>query len=47
MSVDLTGGHPDMDYEEHRRTYKGFLIATQVLVAFIVILLIGMAYFLV
>jgi aa3 type cytochrome c oxidase subunit IV len=47
MSVDLTGGHPDMDYEEHHRTYKGFLIATQVLVAFIAILLIGMAYFLV
>ncbi len=47
MSVDLSGGHPDMDYEEHRRTYKGFLIGTQVLIAFVVILLIGMAYFLV
>ncbi len=47
MSVDLSGGHPDMDYEEHRRTYKGFLIGTQVLVAFVAILLIGMAFFLV
>ena len=47
MSVDLSDGHPDMDYEEHRRTYRVFLIGTQVLVAFVVILLIGRAFFLV
>lgn len=47
MSVDLSGGHPDMDYDEHRRTYKAFLIGAQVLTAFVVVLLVGMAYFLV
>ena len=47
MGVDLSGGHEDMDYEEHRRTYKGFVIGTQVLVIGIAVLLIGMAYFLV
>jgi hypothetical protein len=46
MSVDLTGGHPDMDYEEHKRTYKGFVMGAVVLVVFVAILLIGMAYFL-
>lgn len=47
MGVDLSGGHKDMDYEEHRRTYKGFLIGTQVLIAIVIVLLIGMAMFLV
>ncbi len=47
MAVDLSGGHKDMDYEEHRRTYKGFLIGTQVLVVGVVVLLIGMLVFLV
>ena len=46
MSVDLTGGHPDMDYDEHRRTYKGFLVGAQVLVAAVLVILIGMAVFL-
>ncbi|MBU1212482.1 MAG: aa3-type cytochrome c oxidase subunit IV [Alphaproteobacteria bacterium] len=47
MSVDLSGGHKDMDYEEHRRTYKGFLIGTQALIGFVVALLVLMAVFLV
>lgn len=47
MSLDLSGGHKDMDYEEHRRTYKGFLIGTQVLIVSVAVLLIGMALFLV
>lgn len=47
MAVDLTGGHEDMDYEEHRRTYKAFLTGAQVLVVGVAILLVGMALFLV
>ncbi len=46
MSVDLSGGHPDMDYEEHRRTYKGFLIGSQVLIVLVIAILVGMAVFL-
>ena len=47
MSVDLTGGHPDMDYDEHRRTYKGFLVGAQVLIAIVAVILVGMLVFLV
>lgn len=47
MGVDLSGGHKDMDYDEHRRTYKGFLIGTQVLVVSVIVLLVGMLVFLV
>ncbi|MEQ8825084.1 MAG: aa3-type cytochrome c oxidase subunit IV [Filomicrobium sp.] len=47
MSVDLSNGHPDMDYDEHRRTYKGFLIGSQVLCVLVAVILIGMAVFLV
>lgn len=25
MSIDTTGGHPAMDYQEHVATYRGFL----------------------
>jgi hypothetical protein len=25
VSVDTSGGHPAMDYNEHVRTYRGFL----------------------
>lgn len=46
MSVDLSGGHPDMDYDEHRRTYKGFLVGAQVLIALVVAILVGMTIFL-
>lgn len=47
MSIDTTGGHPAMDYREHQRTYAGFLLMTKLLVAFCVVLLAGMALFLV
>lgn len=46
MSVDLTGGHPDMDYDEHRRTYKAFLMGAQLLIGLVVVILVGMAVFL-
>jgi hypothetical protein len=39
MAIDPTGGHPAMDYPEHVRTYSGFLRATMILVAFVVVLL--------
>ena len=47
MSTNMTGGHPDMDYAEHTRTYDGFLTGTKFLAGFVILLLIGMAIFLV
>jgi hypothetical protein len=47
MSTDMTGGHPDMDYAEHNRTYSGFLTGTKILAGFVILLLIGMFIFLV
>lgn len=47
MSVDTSGGHEAMDYEEHERTYQGFLAGTKYLTLAIIILLAGMAIFLV
>lgn len=47
MSIDTTGGHPAMDYREHQRTYNGFVKGTIALVVFCVLLLAGMAFFLV
>jgi hypothetical protein len=46
MSVDTSGGHPAMDYAEHQRTYQAFVRGTMTVVALIVLLLIGMAIFL-
>ncbi|HRY06138.1 MAG TPA: aa3-type cytochrome c oxidase subunit IV [Hyphomicrobiaceae bacterium] len=46
MSVDTTSGNPSMDYREHERTYAGFVFMTKVLVSAAVLLLIGMALFL-
>ncbi len=46
MSVDTTGGHPDMDYAEHQKTYNGFLRLTKISIIFLVILLAAMGYFL-
>ncbi len=40
------GGHPDMDYAEHERTYAGFVAMTKWGVIFLVVLLAGMAKFL-
>jgi hypothetical protein len=47
MNHDHAAGHPDMDYAEHRRTYSGFLQGTKILAGFVILLLIGMAIFLV
>lgn len=47
MGVDTSGGHAAMDYAEHNRTYSNFLAWTKVTIAFLVVLLAGMAYFLV
>lgn len=47
MAVDSSGGHPAMDYAAHEQTYAGFLKGAQILTGALVLLLIGMAYFLV
>jgi hypothetical protein len=46
MAIDTSGGHPAMDYTEHNRTYRGFLALTKAGIIFCVLLLIGMAIFL-
>jgi hypothetical protein len=47
VAIDLSGSSPAMDYAEHERTYKGFLFLIKVSIAFLAVLLAGMAYFLV
>jgi hypothetical protein len=47
VAIDLSGGNPAMDYAEHARTYKQFLLFAKVGIVFLVLLLAGMAYFLV
>ena len=47
MAIETTNGHPDMDYVEHTGTYSGFLKITQYTIVFLVLLLVGMFYFLV
>jgi hypothetical protein len=47
MSVNTSGGHPEMDYKEHTRTYAGFLRGLQLIVGVILLTLILMAIFLV
>jgi Bacterial aa3 type cytochrome c oxidase subunit IV len=47
MSLDTTGGHPAMDYNEHTRTYGGFIRGTIVLCVLVALLLLGMLIFLV
>jgi hypothetical protein len=39
MAIDTSGGHPAMDYPEHVRTYSGFLRATTILIACVVVVL--------
>ena len=41
------GGHPAMDYAEHNRTYAGFIKGTIGLIVVCVLILVGMAAFLV
>jgi len=47
MGVDTSGGHPTMDYAEHTRTYANFIAWTKTGIICMVVLLVGMAYFLV
>ena len=47
MSIDTTGGHPAMDYREHERTYRGFVRGTVILTVLVLLILSGMAAFLV
>jgi len=47
MGIDTAGGSPDMDYAQHLDTYERFLRFTKYMIAFLVVLLAGMAYFLV
>jgi len=47
MGIDVSKGREAMDYNEHMRTYKGFLKACVVLIVGVAILLSSMAYFLV
>lgn len=47
MGIDYSGGHEAMDYKEHRNTYSLFIKGTIYLTAIVVLILIGMAFFLV
>ena len=47
MAVNTSGGHPAMDYAEHVRTYSSFLAWAKVGVISLVVLLSGMAFFLI
>ncbi len=46
MSVDTSGGHPEMDYREHERTYSGFISGVIYGTVISVIVLLLMAVFL-
>lgn len=47
MGIETTGGHPDMDYEQHLETYKTVLRLTKISIIFLAVLLVAMWYFLV
>jgi hypothetical protein len=47
MSIDVSGGHPAMDYAEHNRTYAGFIRGAVILSVFVALILVGMLVFLV
>ncbi|MEZ5856576.1 MAG: aa3-type cytochrome c oxidase subunit IV [Hyphomicrobiaceae bacterium] len=47
MSVDTSDGHPAMDYAEHLRTYNGVRKGSVVLIVLVVLILLGMLFFLV
>lgn len=46
MSTETSGGNPAMDYNEHYRTYSGFLKGAKYLVGAVVVTLVLMAIFL-
>jgi hypothetical protein len=47
VAIDLSGGNPEMDYPQAEATYKQFIVLTKISIVFLVVLLAGMAYFLV
>ena len=46
VSIDTTGGSPAMDYNEHNRTYAGFIKGTKYLTIAVILTLVLMAIFL-
>lgn len=46
MGIDTSKGHPAMDYPEHERTYKGFVKGATYGTIAMIVLLVGMAIFL-
>jgi hypothetical protein len=47
MSVNTSGGHPAMDYPQHTDTYSSFIRITKISTVLLILLLAGMAFFLV
>ncbi len=47
MGLELKGGHPDMDYNEHGKTYAGFIRASVITSVVIALILVGMLFTLV
>lgn len=47
MPVDVSNGHPAMDYAEHQKTYAGFVRLTKYTILLLVVVLAGMKIFLV
>lgn len=46
LITETSGGNPAMDYDEHYRTYRGFLKGAKYLVGLVIITLVLMAIFL-
>jgi len=46
VSIDSSTGHPEMDYPQAERTYKGFIFLTKLTIVSMIVLLAGMAVFL-
>lgn len=46
VSINTSGGNPAMDYDEHNRTYSGFIKGTKYAIGLSVLTLILMAIFL-
>jgi hypothetical protein len=47
MTIDTSGGHHAMDYREHELTYRRFVRGTVYLTVTVIVILAGMAFFLV
>lgn len=46
MGIDITGGSSAMDYQEHARTYQGFVKSARIGVGLCALALVLMALFL-